>query len=125
MSLKFIAGDLTIHLSLLKNLSDLGVRSSATIERRDFGPTTGPFEICAPRLQRVGKGRISLTQPRPMDCGGSGRGIGNRIRHEYFRIDDAILWEIITTDVPSCPQGSVGNSTSHSPGTCRTASEMV
>ena len=26
------------------------------------------------------------------------RGIGNRIRHEYFRIDDAILWEIITTD---------------------------
>jgi uncharacterized protein with HEPN domain len=22
---------------------------------------------------------------------------GNRIRHEYFRIDDAILWEIITT----------------------------
>jgi uncharacterized protein with HEPN domain len=29
------------------------------------------------------------------------RGIGNRIRHEYFRIDDAILWEIITTDVPA------------------------
>jgi uncharacterized protein with HEPN domain len=26
------------------------------------------------------------------------RGIGNRIRHEYFRIDDAILWEIVTTD---------------------------
>lgn len=26
------------------------------------------------------------------------KGIGNRIRHEYFRIDDAILWEIITTD---------------------------
>ena len=25
--------------------------------------------------------------------------IGNRLRHEYFRIDDAILWEIITTDV--------------------------
>ena len=29
------------------------------------------------------------------------RGIGNRIRHEYFRIDDAILWEIITTDAPA------------------------
>ena len=26
------------------------------------------------------------------------RSIGNRIRHEYFRIDDAILWEIVTTD---------------------------
>jgi uncharacterized protein with HEPN domain len=26
------------------------------------------------------------------------KGIGNRIRHEYFRIDDALLWEIITTD---------------------------
>ena len=26
------------------------------------------------------------------------RSTGNRIRHEYFRIDDAILWEIVTTD---------------------------
>ncbi len=26
------------------------------------------------------------------------KGIGNRLRHEYFRIDDAILREIITTD---------------------------
>ena len=26
------------------------------------------------------------------------RGIGNRIRHEYFRIDDAILRGVITTD---------------------------
>lgn len=29
------------------------------------------------------------------------KGIGNRIRHEYFRIDDAILWEIITADTPA------------------------
>jgi uncharacterized protein with HEPN domain len=29
------------------------------------------------------------------------RGIGNRIRHEYFRIDDAILWGIVTTDTPA------------------------
>ena len=29
------------------------------------------------------------------------KGIGNRIRHEYFRIDDAILWEVITTDTHS------------------------
>jgi uncharacterized protein with HEPN domain len=26
------------------------------------------------------------------------KGVGNRIRHEYFRLDDAILWQIITTD---------------------------
>jgi uncharacterized protein with HEPN domain len=25
------------------------------------------------------------------------RSIGNRARHEYFRIDDVILWEIIAT----------------------------
>jgi uncharacterized protein with HEPN domain len=24
------------------------------------------------------------------------KGIGNRIRHEYFRLDDAILWDVIT-----------------------------
>ena len=29
------------------------------------------------------------------------KGVGNRIRHEYFRIDDAILWEIVTADAPS------------------------
>jgi uncharacterized protein with HEPN domain len=29
------------------------------------------------------------------------RGVGNRIRHEYFRIDDAILWEIVATDGPA------------------------
>lgn len=26
------------------------------------------------------------------------RGIGNRIRHEYFRLDDDILWQIMATD---------------------------
>jgi uncharacterized protein with HEPN domain len=26
------------------------------------------------------------------------KSIGNRIRHEYFRLDDAILWQIITKD---------------------------
>lgn len=29
------------------------------------------------------------------------RGVGNRIRHEYFRLDDAILWEIMKTDTPA------------------------
>jgi uncharacterized protein with HEPN domain len=28
------------------------------------------------------------------------RGTGNRIRHEYFRLDDEILWSIGTRDVP-------------------------
>jgi len=27
------------------------------------------------------------------------KGIGNRIRHEYFRLDDAILWEVMTRDI--------------------------
>jgi uncharacterized protein with HEPN domain len=29
------------------------------------------------------------------------RAIGNRIRHEYFRIDDAILWQVLTADTHS------------------------
>jgi uncharacterized protein with HEPN domain len=24
---------------------------------------------------------------------------GNRIRHEYYRLDDALLWEVMTTDI--------------------------
>jgi uncharacterized protein with HEPN domain len=28
------------------------------------------------------------------------RGTGNRIRHEYFRLDDEILWSIGTRHVP-------------------------
>jgi uncharacterized protein with HEPN domain len=27
------------------------------------------------------------------------RAIGNRIRHEYYQLDDRILWEIMTIDV--------------------------
>jgi uncharacterized protein with HEPN domain len=26
------------------------------------------------------------------------KAIGNRIRHEYYRLDDAILWQVMTTD---------------------------
>ena len=29
------------------------------------------------------------------------RAVGNRIRHEYVRLDDAILWEIVAADAPS------------------------
>jgi len=37
----------------------------------------------------------------PNEPWGQIKSIGNRIRHEYFRIDDAILWQIITADVPA------------------------
>ena len=29
------------------------------------------------------------------------KGIGNRIRHEYFRLDDDILWHVMTIDTHS------------------------
>jgi uncharacterized protein with HEPN domain len=34
----------------------------------------------------------------PTEPWGQIKAIGNRIRHEYFRVDDAILWAVITTD---------------------------
>ena len=34
----------------------------------------------------------------PMEPWGQIKAIGNRLHHEYFRIDDAILWEVMTTD---------------------------
>jgi len=37
----------------------------------------------------------------PTEPWGQIKRIGDRIRHEYFRIDDAILWEVITTDAPA------------------------
>jgi uncharacterized protein with HEPN domain len=29
------------------------------------------------------------------------RGIGNRIRHEYWRVDAAIIWSVVRDDLPS------------------------
>jgi uncharacterized protein with HEPN domain len=37
----------------------------------------------------------------PTEPWGQIKRIGDRIRHEYFRIDDAILWEVVTTDAPA------------------------
>ena len=34
----------------------------------------------------------------PSEPWGQIKGIGNRIRHEYFRVDGAILWDIIAKD---------------------------
>jgi uncharacterized protein with HEPN domain len=40
------------------------------------------------------------------------KGIGNRIRHEYFRVDDAILWQIITVETGPLRAGARGNACS-------------
>jgi len=37
----------------------------------------------------------------PTEPWGQIKRIGDRIRHEYFRVDDAILWQVITTDAPA------------------------
>jgi uncharacterized protein with HEPN domain len=34
----------------------------------------------------------------PTEPWGQIKAVGNRIRHEYFRLDDALLWEIMTAD---------------------------
>jgi uncharacterized protein with HEPN domain len=37
----------------------------------------------------------------PTEPWGQIKSIGNRIRHEYFRVSDAILWEVATIDAPA------------------------
>lgn len=37
----------------------------------------------------------------PTEPWGQIKRIGDRIRHEYFRIDDAILWQVVTADAPA------------------------
>jgi len=34
----------------------------------------------------------------PAEPWGDIKGIGNHIRHEYFRLDDKVLWDVMTTD---------------------------
>jgi hypothetical protein len=52
-------------------------RMSESIHPQQSNPLAatldGPLVLCAPRLQRMEKGRFSLTQPLPMDCSGSSR----------------------------------------------------
>lgn len=36
------------------------------------------------------------------------RSAGNKIRHEYFRLDDAILWKIVTEDGPALRSAMTG-----------------
>jgi uncharacterized protein with HEPN domain len=40
-----------------------------------------------------GKFPLAGSRTFPTEPWGQIKGIGNRIRHEYFRIDEAILWE--------------------------------
>lgn len=42
------------------------------------------------------------------------RAIGNRIRHEYYRLDDAILWRIVTVDAEVLKTIMEGMLTRHS-----------
>src|SRR6266540_7448179 len=43
----------------------------------------------------------------PTEPWGQIKGIGNRIRHEYFRLDDAILWEVIAAALAGRPTFTV------------------
>jgi uncharacterized protein with HEPN domain len=45
------------------------------------------------------------------------KGIGNRIRHEYFRLDDAILWQVITLDAQALKTVMEGMLVRHSTDT--------
>ncbi len=42
------------------------------------------------------------------------KAIGNRIRHEYYRLDDAILWEIMTVDTATLKTVREGMLATHS-----------
>lgn len=42
------------------------------------------------------------------------RSAGNKIRHEYFRLDDAILWKIVTEDGPVMKTAMAGMLARHS-----------
>ncbi|MFL5259662.1 MAG: DUF86 domain-containing protein [Hyphomicrobiales bacterium] len=42
--------------------------------------------------------RIPVLSQFPMEPWAEIKAIGNRIRHEYFRLDDAILWKVITEE---------------------------
>jgi Protein of unknown function DUF86 len=74
-------------------------------ERRDPGRSLRkPLEIGSSASHRCCEARdLSSTVDAwladfPSEPWGQIKGIGNRIRHEYFRVDDAILWDIITKD---------------------------
>lgn len=43
------------------------------------------------------------------------RSAGNKIRHEYFRLDDAILWKIVTEDGPALRSAMTGMLARRSP----------
>ena len=65
------------------------MRSRAARPHTQFRPYLKPYVV----FPRTGS-PIFPTEPW-----GQIKGIGNRLRHEYFRIDDGILWEIMTTDI--------------------------
>jgi hypothetical protein len=48
--------------------------------------------------RRFGTYRTTGSPTTQRSHGGQIKGIGNRIRHEYFRLADNILWEVMTID---------------------------
>jgi uncharacterized protein with HEPN domain len=65
------------------------------------GPIVRRAAACAVQTISEAVRHIPDVADFPTEPWGQIKGIGNRIRHEYFRIDDAILWEIIITDTRS------------------------
>jgi uncharacterized protein with HEPN domain len=43
----------------------------------------------------------ALIELKPEIAWGEVRAIGNRIRHEYWRVDPALIWSIVMNDLPA------------------------
>jgi uncharacterized protein with HEPN domain len=75
-----------------------GIARRMTLETFKADPIASHAAACAIQIISEAVRHIPddwLTE-HPAEPWAQIKGIGNRIRHEYFRLDDAILWEIIT-----------------------------
>lgn len=56
-------------------------------------------------LLRISEAAVKLgdiaEREAPDQPWGEIRGLGNRLRHEYDRIEPAVIWKIVTVDLPS------------------------
>jgi uncharacterized protein with HEPN domain len=43
----------------------------------------------------------ALIATKPEIAWGEVRGIGNRLRHEYWRVDSGLIWSIVMDDLPA------------------------
>lgn len=68
---------------------------------RDSGMIRDACERCIERIAeavRIGPKRMATIAPDTMLH--QLRGLGNRLRHEYDRIDARLLWDVIQRDLP-------------------------